>query len=81
MICTHFAKTKIKLPKGHQIEDECKICPLRDSLGDCPFEFIMNLFGCAQCSGDIAWYEVVEDDGKLEVIGNIYENPELLETK
>lgn len=33
---------------------------------------------CYACSGEIHWYELAEDDGKLEVIGNIYENPELL---
>jgi len=43
MICTHFAKTNIKLLKGHQIEDECKICPLRDSLGDCPVDIVDDL--------------------------------------
>jgi len=36
---------------------------------------------CNVCNGDAHWCEVVEDDGKLEVIGNIYENPELLEVK
>ena len=35
MTCKHFARTNIKLPKGHRIEDECKICPLRDKNGDC----------------------------------------------
>lgn len=35
--------------------------------------------GCMACSGDVHWCEIVEDDGKLEVIGNIHENPELLE--
>lgn len=39
-----------------------------------------NLFfgdECAACNGDVLWSEVVEDDGKLEVIGNINKNPEL----
>lgn len=31
------------------------------------------------CEGDIHWYEVVEDDGNIEVIGNIHENLEFLE--
>jgi uncharacterized phage protein (TIGR01671 family) len=35
-------------------------------------------FGCLSCSGDLHWSEVVEEDGRLEVVGNIYENPELL---
>ena len=41
-----------------------------------------NLFvdeECAACSGDVLWSEVVEDDGKLEVIGNVHKNPELME--
>lgn len=33
---------------------------------------------CFACIGDVHWYEVVEEDGKLIVIGNIYENPELM---
>lgn len=33
---------------------------------------------CAACNGDVLWAEVVEDDGKLEVIGNVHKNPELL---
>jgi uncharacterized phage protein (TIGR01671 family) len=45
------------------------------------FEYFMKVFGCANCSGDISWQEVVEDNGKLEVIGNVFENPELLEVK
>ena len=35
--------------------------------------------GCMACSGDANWYELAEDDGELEVIGNIHENPDLLE--
>lgn len=35
-------------------------------------------FECMACEGDVHWYEVVVDD-ELEVIGNIYENKELLE--
>lgn len=34
---------------------------------------------CMACNGDVHWYEVVEEDGNLEVLGNFYENPELLE--
>ena len=37
--------------------------------------------GCMACSGDVHWFEIAEDDEKLEVIGNIHENPELLEGK
>ena len=39
---------------------------------------VFTCYGCMACSGDVHWYEIVEDDGKLEVIGNIHENPELL---
>lgn len=35
--------------------------------------------GCMACSGDTNWYELAEDDGKLEVVGNVHENPDLLE--
>lgn len=34
---------------------------------------------CMACSGDVHWHEIVEDDGKLEVISNVHENPELVE--
>src|ERR1035438_214378 len=34
---------------------------------------------CFACEGDVHWYELVEEDGKLEVLGNIYENRDLLE--
>jgi uncharacterized phage protein (TIGR01671 family) len=33
---------------------------------------------CFACLGDLHWAELVEDDGKLEVIGNIFEDKELL---
>lgn len=37
--------------------------------------------GCMACSGDVYWYELAEDDGKLEVIGNVHENANLLDEK
>lgn len=43
--------------------------------------------GCMMCSGDIYWRDIVESErngelaGELEVVGNIHENPELLEDK
>ena len=40
------------------------------------FEFFMDEFGCSWCSRDISWEEVVDNKNFLEVIGNIYENPE-----
>jgi len=34
--CVHFKKTGIKLASKHKIEQECKICPLREEeTGDC----------------------------------------------
>jgi uncharacterized phage protein (TIGR01671 family) len=45
------------------------------------FQLYSQGYGCMACNGDIHWIEVVEDNKKLEVIGNIYENPELLEVE
>lgn len=45
------------------------------------FELHANGYGCMCCNGDIHWCEVVEDNNKLEVIGNIYENKSLLESE
>lgn len=47
------------------------------------FELKANDYGCMACEGDVHWYELVEseDENELEVIGNIYENPKLLEDK
>lgn len=42
------------------------------------FQLYSQGYGCMACNGDIHWIEVVEDNKKLEVIGNIYENKELL---
>jgi uncharacterized phage protein (TIGR01671 family) len=47
--------------------DECK-----------QFQYHISTNECMACLGDVHWYELVEDDGKLEVIGNIHENKELL---
>ena len=38
-------------------------------------------YGCMACEGDVHWAEIVEDNNKLEIIGNIYENKELLESE
>lgn len=43
------------------------------------FELHCKGYGCMSCNGDVHWSEVVEDNNELEVIGNIYENKELLE--
>ena len=45
------------------------------------FQLKANDYGCMACEGDIHWDEVVEDNNELEVVGNIYENPELLESE
>lgn len=33
---------------------------------------------CMQCTGDVHWYDVVEDN-QIEVLGNIYEHSHLLD--
>lgn len=43
------------------------------------FEIFAPEYGCLSCSGDVVWAEVIEDDGKLEIIGNIHGNADLLE--
>lgn len=43
------------------------------------FQLKANDYGCMACEGDIHWCELVEDENEIEVIGNIYETPELLE--
>jgi hypothetical protein len=45
------------------------------------FQLKAKDYGCMACEGDVHWYEIVEseDENELEVIGNIYQNPELLE--
>lgn len=45
------------------------------------FQYHISTHECMSCLGDVQWYELVEDNGKLEVIGNIHENSNLLEEK
>lgn len=42
------------------------------------FQLYAQGHGCMACNGDIHWIEVAEDNKKLEVTGNIYENKDLL---
>jgi hypothetical protein len=41
------------------------------------FEPFNQYNGCYACDHDIFWVDLIEDEN-LEVIGNIYQNPELL---
>ena len=45
------------------------------------FQLKVKDYGCLACEGDLHWYELVEaeEQNELEVIGNIYQNKELLE--
>ena len=47
------------------------------------FQLKVKDYGCLACEGDLHWYELVEaeEQNDLEVIGNIYENKELLESE
>lgn len=47
------------------------------------FQLKVKDYGCLACGGDLHWYELVEaeEQNELEVIGNIYENKELLESE
>jgi uncharacterized phage protein (TIGR01671 family) len=42
------------------------------------FEYFTIDGDCMSCEDDIFWRDIVEEGSKLEVIGNIFENPELL---
>jgi uncharacterized phage protein (TIGR01671 family) len=41
-------------------------------------QLFFNGYGCAACSGDVQWGELVSNPEQLEVIGNVFENPELI---
>lgn len=47
------------------------------------FQLKVKNYGCLACEGDLHWYELVEaeEQNELEVIGNIYENANLLESE
>lgn len=42
-------------------------------------QYHISTHECMACLGDVQWYELVNDNGKLEVIGNIHKNADLLE--
>ena len=55
-------------------------------IGWCDITKSFELFNCYEhycmaCDGDILWCELSDSDIDLEVIGNVHENPELLEGK
>ena len=57
----------------HGYIEYCKDCKC--------FQLFVKDYGCLACEGDLHWYELVEaeEQNELEVIGNIYENKELLD--
>ena len=57
----------------HGYIEYCKVCKC--------FQLFVKDYGCLGCEGDLYWYELVEaeEQNELEVIGNIYENKELLD--
>lgn len=59
----------------HGYIEYCKDCKC--------FQLFVKDYGCLACEGDLHWYELVEaeEQNELEVIGNIYENKELLESE
>jgi len=65
-----YAKDRLGGVWGDGYIDYCDKCK--------SFEYFMDDFGCACCSGDVMWSEIVEDEHKLEVTGNIYETSKLV---
>ena len=59
----------------HGYIEYCKDCKC--------FQLFVKDYGCLACEDDLHWYELVEAEelNELEVIGNIYENKELLESE
>ena len=65
-----FEKDIVQTSVGRMVVDYCDKCKQFQPFWCCE---------CMACEGDFQWYEVVEDSENLEVVGNFWVNPELIE--
>ncbi len=66
----------IDVPCGKFLIQYCDKCKSFQCF--CKVSWIKELY-CFACEGDYNWFDLLDDLEDCDVIGNIYENPELLE--